>query len=308
MNEKTKPEIIALDEIDFDELEQSQAHLDKKEREDIAEYLPKGTRMLEASIPQVIMRKVAAYLQSRATEIQLPGKEHLGPCLESASCLNHGNYPVSSWANSTMREDRLIVLAYENPEWVAKHACDNPKCINEKHLSAGSQTENMRDKAQREIQEAGLSLAAPTEIVIAGRLLTKTPMELSEEYGISEEDVLKIINRKKWASLTQAAAGITNGYKGGRDHSRDFDYLIARSLYDNGLFNSNKSSIARFMVNHKRGESENTLRHRIEPLPQGPQTRLYTHSHVLECLSSLFDLLKASGKLDLHTLCEVDDE
>lgn len=74
-----------------------------------------------------------------------------GECLEWTRCLNTDGYPRRGCGNNHNIKVHREVFELCNdflPE-VVRHSCDNPKCINPKHLLAGNPMLNMVDRQKR---------------------------------------------------------------------------------------------------------------------------------------------------------------
>lgn len=80
-------------------------------------------------------------------------KEHSvnGCWLWIGACCNE--YGIFSIRRKLIQATHFALLAFRGisvPKGqVARHTCDNPKCVNPEHLSPGTQAENMRDKVCR---------------------------------------------------------------------------------------------------------------------------------------------------------------
>ena len=90
-------------------------------------------------------------------------------CTSHALSSNHGyaGYPTIKRSGKQWRIHRYIYYKNtgENPE-VVMHLCDNPKCINLKHLKSGTILENVRDvfhKGRRDSKEEKNSNSKLTE-------------------------------------------------------------------------------------------------------------------------------------------------
>jgi hypothetical protein len=113
----------------------------------------------------------------------------------------------------TVRTHRLSYAFHNDVDPSDKcvcHTCDNPRCINPKHLFLGTHKENMEDmvvkgRAAPQIGEANAfsklssdSVKDIVEAIIVGRGNT----DISEVYGVSHCTVSNIRTGKTWAAFT----------------------------------------------------------------------------------------------------------
>lgn len=87
------------------------------------------------------------------------------------------------------------------------HSCDNPGCVNPKHLFLGTHTENMQDmlnkgRGRKALgEDNGLSKLTPDQVLyIRERYATgqTSHRKLAKEMGITRNAVFCILNRKTW--------------------------------------------------------------------------------------------------------------
>lgn len=87
------------------------------------------------------------------------------------------------------------------------HSCDNPRCVNPKHLSEGTTQENTRQRVERGRTICGErhKLAYLTADIIRNirDMATKgmTHKEIQIKYGISNSHIKRIINRESWKHI-----------------------------------------------------------------------------------------------------------
>lgn len=90
------------------------------------------------------------------------------------------------------------------------HSCDNPPCVNPRHLSAGTRSDNMRDKVRkgRDNRSQGeahyhtkLSAADVAEIRRLHDVERLTIRKIAALYGMSVGGIKKIAYRSSWKSV-----------------------------------------------------------------------------------------------------------
>lgn len=91
---------------------------------------------------------------------------------------------------------------------VIMHACDNPSCVNPRHLSAGSQSDNLQDAAIKNRMckhgQRAISEKDAEEIrrqLSQGKLLQR---EIAEMFGVSRETITGINIGKTYKQMEQA--------------------------------------------------------------------------------------------------------
>jgi len=81
------------------------------------------------------------------------------------------------------------------------HSCDNPTCINPDHLFLGSNQINMTDKVLKGRQHTKLTEAQVHDIRSRYATDYYTQAELAPDYGVSEETIRCVVNRKSWSHI-----------------------------------------------------------------------------------------------------------
>lgn len=100
---------------------------------------------------------------------------------------------------------------------VVLHACDNPNCVNVRHLSIGTQRDNVRDAVRKghmrgpcvcgeRVHTSKLTRADVQ--VIRERAANGTPQtHLAREFGVSSPSISRIVRGKAWREA--ASGGVT---------------------------------------------------------------------------------------------------
>lgn len=107
-----------------------------------------------------------------------------------------------------------LILAGRDPgELDVLHGCNNPCCVNPKHLRAGSAKENMQDAIRagtfvfppRKVGEDANSAVLREEDVKEIRWLSAngehTRTKISEMFGVSRATIRNCVNRTTWAHV-----------------------------------------------------------------------------------------------------------
>jgi hypothetical protein len=165
-----------------------------------------------------------------------------GGCWEWTASLSIRGYGKFTLNNRSITAHRASFLFYHGylptSELHVRHSCDNPKCVNPDHLSAGTAHENVMDMIARgrkaigdsngsrivakkrasgavkrytidpslHLKGSGIASAKLTEDSVIfirheyafGRM---TVSEISERFGISQSQVGRIIKNESWAHI-----------------------------------------------------------------------------------------------------------
>ncbi len=93
---------------------------------------------------------------------------------------------------------------------LVRHKCDNPSCINPKHLESGTHSENMRDKVERGRskfyigERHHLSVLDEEKVREIKVLLMEGELTLTEigrRYGVSDNSIRNIKLGKSWRNV-----------------------------------------------------------------------------------------------------------
>lgn len=76
---------------------------------------------------------------------------------------------------------------------VVRHRCDNPACVNPRHLELGTDADNAADKAMRRRTKTKISETAVKQI----RASRRKGIELAREYGVSTAAISLIRANKR---------------------------------------------------------------------------------------------------------------
>lgn len=121
-------------------------------------------------------------------------------CLEWTGCYNTDGYPRVFWKGSANGKLHRIIyeLTHKKPATglVIRHTCDNPKCINPKHLICGTQQDNMQDRVSRD-RTFGLKQPDVDAIKLLYNSKTYSAKELSLLYQVSLRTIYYTLNNRK---------------------------------------------------------------------------------------------------------------
>ena len=131
-------------------------------------------------------------------------------CMECTShYTDRQGYPHITRNSRRWRMSRYIYTSQhgEIPDGLQiRHQCDNPKCINIKHLLIGTHQDNVDDKVDRNRQLMGVNVhtnklteAEVLEIRKIGRSVTIE--KLADIFGCTDVNISCILLRKTWKHI-----------------------------------------------------------------------------------------------------------
>lgn len=141
---------------------------------------------------------------------KLEGRVATIECLEWTSSKDGRGYG-KLWAAGKFYAAHRVAWLVEHGEWpagVVMHACDNPLCVNVRHLSVGTPADNVRDAVLKgRLNHKGegnpqskLTQTQVTEIRHACAAGV-TKKALARQYAVSPTAISKVVSRRKWAHV-----------------------------------------------------------------------------------------------------------
>lgn len=120
-------------------------------------------------------------------------------CSEWTSTLDKDGYGVLT-VDGKKRKAHRLAMELEGINIYGKlvmHLCDNPKCVNIKHLKVGTQKDNMLDMALKERGCNKLTREQVIQIRIAYASGDYTLADLALEYGVTFQHISALFYRIK---------------------------------------------------------------------------------------------------------------
>jgi hypothetical protein len=127
-------------------------------------------------------------------------------CLEWTAAKSHG-YGVFNPTGKLIMAPRMAwILKYGEVEGslCVLHKCDNPACVDYKHLFLGTRGDNHRDKVQKDRSNRGMrhGMAKLTDDQVRQiRMMNGLQREIAAHFGIDQGLVSRIRNRKYWIHI-----------------------------------------------------------------------------------------------------------
>lgn len=131
-----------------------------------------------------------------------------GSCWLFTGCVNNKGYGQIRHNGKTMLVHRVAyeLITGEEPNGVLLHTCDTPLCCNPKHLTVGTQLDNLQDMRNKGRgvnpphvpgEKCGMSKLTDTKVKEI-RSSSLTQRQLATIYGVSQPTIGKILRRETW--------------------------------------------------------------------------------------------------------------
>lgn len=156
------------------------------------------------------------FLAKVKTSGPIPAKRpELGPCWVWVAFLSPLGY------GQILGNKRKLLLAHR-AAWIiyigdipnsifVLHHCDNPACVNPKHLFLGTQRDNIRDMVSKDRERFGeraTNLKLRFEQVLKILSDTRRQRAIAADYGICQQTVCKIKQGRSWRKALQNAPSL----------------------------------------------------------------------------------------------------
>ena len=116
-------------------------------------------------------------------------------------------YGQINWGDKPYRTNRISYIIFNGLipyNQIVRHTCDNPSCVNPKHLILGTNYDNLIDMVKRN-RQGSQKLNEKEVIEIKKELKNLYPgiyKNLAEKYNISESTIYYIKANKVWRWIT----------------------------------------------------------------------------------------------------------
>lgn len=133
--------------------------------------------------------------------------QETGCWLWKAYCMpkGYGLFSIDGANRLAHRISYQLFVGTPDPALDVMHSCDNPGCVNPKHLSLGTRVDNMQDckKKGRNTPGEKHGRAKLTEAqAVAIKNATGLQRDIGKEFGISQTTVYEIKAGRKWQHLS----------------------------------------------------------------------------------------------------------
>ena len=131
-------------------------------------------------------------------------------CWEWTAAKDEDGYGFFWWKNKQVRAHRFSAEHFGGLSVggiQVLHTCDNPSCVNPKHLFVGTNADNMRDKNEKGRQVRGegchKAILKEKDVFAIRRSLSQgvSRKVLRVKYGVSKSTILWVANGWSWKHL-----------------------------------------------------------------------------------------------------------
>lgn len=118
-------------------------------------------------------------------------------------------YGAITIAGKVRRAHRVSYEAHIGPiadGLIVLHSCDNPLCVNPKHLSLGTHQDNSDDKVSKGRQARGQTNGSAKLTEDAVRLIrryagTRSYQSIANDFGVHKSSITDILNNRTWTHV-----------------------------------------------------------------------------------------------------------
>lgn len=116
----------------------------------------------------------------------------MSECIEHTYTGDEYGYLRKRFAGTRYRVHRLLCcisynMRYHDKSWVARHTCDNPRCIRVEHLIVGSQHDNVLDAHKQ-----GKYNSISEDVIDMIRTDTRSSRVLAQDIGVSASHIRNV--------------------------------------------------------------------------------------------------------------------
>ena len=157
--------------------------------------------------PEVVLRKMGTDIRERFNSFVTITET--SECIEWPEHARAYGYGHFTFGNKPQRAHRVSYEMHNGPlssGAVVRHKCDNPPCVNPRHLDQGSRGDNNRDRSERgrsargengsnaKLKDAEVIEIRESQGIISGSVL-------ADKYGVSRSTISSIFKRRNWSHL-----------------------------------------------------------------------------------------------------------
>lgn len=126
-------------------------------------------------------------------------------CWNWKRCLDGSGYGQLGINGKLIRAHRVSYQLHVGPipkKMCVLHKCDNPKCINPKHLFLGTHNDNMQDKVQKNRGRNNIKISNNDVIKIKKMIFKEIPnFKIAKIYNVHESTISRLKLRKIWKTI-----------------------------------------------------------------------------------------------------------